>query len=182
MSEDQDDFLDILKDPHAFLQQSKLLKKSSDLLQSYLMDLIYFSEVNMHDKQNDYRETQLALMKSHLLLLGLAFENLIKGISVLLFNDFSSFNELKQKYWKISKGHEIYQLAQNIGIILNEQESFLLDRLEQFILWAGRYPTPTTKEVYLTNFIYNNKLWFLRTDPEVSNMLFDRLIRDYFEK
>ena len=40
------------------------------------------------------------------------------------------------------KSHKIIELAKNLGLQCSKEELELLERLEHYIIWAGRYPIP----------------------------------------
>lgn len=71
------------------------------------------------------------------LLVGFAFENLIKG---LLVEKEPAKYALKTN-WETGSGHELAELARLAEINPTAEELSLLDFLEQTILWSGRYPT-----------------------------------------
>jgi hypothetical protein len=68
---------------------------------------------------------------------ALAIENLLKAIRIKqvkqLFNSRGAF---------VLDTHDVLKLAEDAGISLSQEEHILLERLEQFITWAGRYPMP----------------------------------------
>jgi hypothetical protein len=68
---------------------------------------------------------------------ALAIENLLKAIRlpqvIPLFNSRGAF---------VLDTHDLLKLAEDAGISLLQEERILLERLEQFLTWAGRYPIP----------------------------------------
>ncbi len=68
---------------------------------------------------------------------ALAIENLLKAVCLPqvspLFNKRGAFD---------LDTHDLLKLAEDAGIALSQEERILLERLEQFITWAGRYPVP----------------------------------------
>jgi hypothetical protein len=90
------------------------------------------------------REKKLAYMQSFMLLTAIAFENLIKGIVVAA--EPTSWRSLKA-----DSGHGISTFAA-MFTTLSEPESDLLQRLQEYLLWAGRYTIPTKSARYVEKF------------------------------
>lgn len=67
------------------------------------------------------------------MLMGMAFESLIKAV-------------LTQRNIDFKYIHNLRKLAQQADIKLSEEEFNLLDILSEYILWAGRYPVPKADE------------------------------------
>ena len=75
-----------------------------------------------------------------MMLAGLAIENLLKAIYISAnpaFNESGKFNVAT---------HDLLKLADDINLALTEEERVLIERLEQFLTWAGRYPVPLFTE------------------------------------
>lgn len=94
------------------------------------------------------REDTLAqaygFMTTASLLLGLAFENLIKGIVVAreptLIKDGAVTGRLVT--------HKVADLARDESLLTSDGEYRQLKILEQYVLWLGRYPLPREKQSY----------------------------------
>lgn len=88
------------------------------------------------DESITYPISSIAMMLG-----GFAIENLLKGIKVSqgsqVFDDRGFFT---------IKTHDILELAVQAGVELDTEEKALLERLEQFVIWAGRYPIPLSSE------------------------------------
>lgn len=73
-------------------------------------------------------------------------------------------------------------MLERAGITLNEAESYLVERLEVFVTWAGRYPIPLTLEGYLPRTAPHGGSGSLRTyissDPDMIESLAERLLDD----
>lgn len=72
------------------------------------------------------------LGRVYYMLIGLALENLLKGI---LCND-------SQFLKKEKLNHDLVKYATKCGFSLNEDQKFMLKHLRKHIEWAGRYPIP----------------------------------------
>ena len=81
------------------------------------------------------------LVEVYFMLVGCAFENLLKGIHI---------QRLKATPIRGTrlppeiKTHNVLCLAQKLGMKLSRREEDLLERLEVVVVWRGRYPVPTT--------------------------------------
>ncbi|MBI5021419.1 MAG: hypothetical protein HZB59_08290 [Ignavibacteriales bacterium] len=109
-----------------------------------------------------------------MLLVGYAIENYAKAISVIHHPRVTENGKLKRL-----KRHDLLGLISEINFSLSSDEKELLERLEQFVLWAGRYPIPTdaktvspTKRRMATN---DWLIYSLSADSTVSSQLLDRL-------
>lgn len=78
---------------------------------------------------------------SAMMLGALAIENLLKATRVAqvsqLFDGRGAF---------CLDTHDLLKLAEDAGISLAVEEKSLLERLEQFLTWGGRYPVPLSSE------------------------------------
>jgi hypothetical protein len=75
-----------------------------------------------------------------MLLAALTIENLLKGILVSREAPFRKRGKFQLKT------HKLLDLVARIGLMISEDERFLLERLEEFLEWAGRYPIPVSYE------------------------------------
>jgi hypothetical protein len=74
------------------------------------------------------------------MLAGFAIENLLKGI---LIAEKTPLNE-NGKF--TLKSHELLELAADAGYELVETDQRLLERIQEFTVWTGRYPIPLNSE------------------------------------
>lgn len=110
------------------------------------------------------RDKKLAYMQSFMLLTAIAFENLLKGIAV-------AAEPTGWKALKADGGHGISTFAA-MFTTLSEPESDLLQRLQEYLLWAGRYIIPRESARYIANF---HLLRLRRGDRLLISTLFERL-------
>lgn len=86
-----------------------------------------------------------------MMLAALAIENLLKAIRLpqigSLFDKRGAF---------VLVTHDILQLATDAGVSLSADEQILLERLEQYLTWAGRYPVPLRSEEMRPRTLPNN--------------------------
>jgi len=81
----------------------------------------------------------------YMLLIGLAVENLVKGLLVARHDGPTSDGKLA----KDLKSHQLLDLLKRARIRLDDDQSYLVQRLEAFVVWAGRYPVPGKLDDYL---------------------------------
>ena len=89
----------------------------------------------------------MGLIHSALLLLGLAVENAAKAVYVARDPSLLSMERLDQFPNSSDKGHGIGSLVAGL-FALTEAESDLLSRLQEHVVWAGRYPIPRASTRY----------------------------------
>jgi hypothetical protein len=115
-------------EPHAWLIEAKQLKRAADLVLPELREIFSVSP------QGRPRFEDAKLFNSYMLLAGLALENLAKGILVKRNPGVVTQDKF------ILKGHDLQQLAQQVLSTLSKNELDILNRLTEFVTWAGRYP------------------------------------------
>jgi hypothetical protein len=154
---------------------AKKLKYSSEVLSEKLSDIM--SRENERSDIQEFHMNQLALFQSHMMLIGFALENLIKAVSIKQYtsqgNSITSFEELQKKVWKAKNSHDISEIAQNCNFLLTDDESDLLDRHTEFVIWAGRYHIPKSKSVYDDAF-ENSKLRRKIGDHLIIDRIFEK--------
>lgn len=79
------------------------------------------------------------------LLLGLSFENLLKGIVVAQRGSGSSVGKV-EKDLTTHHMEDLLDLADLSSVSISDDEKSLLIDLEQYVVWAGRYPLPKRSE------------------------------------
>ena len=158
------------QDALGWLEHAKTLKLSADIL---LQELIRISP--QPQVLPGVRERKLAYVRSFMLLTGLAFENLIKGIFIARNPKIVDRKMLDAQLWSaVRKGHGISILASQV-ISLDPAELDLLTRLEEAIIWAGRYPIPINSTQYFQTRMSNKVSLNPAVDSELINSLFERL-------
>jgi hypothetical protein len=88
------------------------------------------------------RVETLEVVSSALLLVGLAVENLIKGVYVARNPGLVDRKRLDRSLWQSDGGHGITDFAKDVMRLTPEEEE-LLDRLQEYTVWADRFPIPT---------------------------------------
>ena len=118
------------------------------------------------------QQRRLAYLDSHMLLIGLAFENLIKGILIGRNPALATARRIESGILG-RKGHGIAEGAKNI-ISLIPQDLQLLERIEEYLFWAGRYPLPLKSGVFVNSEVQELRT-YRSTDPASVNKLFEQL-------
>jgi hypothetical protein len=112
------------------------------------------------------REMGLAYQHSFMLLTALAFENLLTGLAVA-----------KKLDWRKLPGATKHSMSNYVRSLtsVSDAEFDLLRRLEEYLVWAGRYVVPMSAERYANQ----RELRCLRTDdPNTISVLFERLKKE----
>jgi len=125
------------------------------------------------------------LIDSLQLLLGFAIENAIKGNIIANKPDFKDISELNEFMFNDLGGHGIINMVKsNIGSI-NSAEYDLLTRLQESIIWAGRYNSPKilkTKKNKKLNNIKSTHPEFNENDFKICLQLFDKIEKSTMDK
>lgn len=106
---------------------------------------------------------------SYYLLVGLSFENLVKGLSIENNRSAKNFREIFKKWGK--NGHQISKIAEENISLLTKDEISIIKKLETYIMWAGRFHLPKDSDIYTKergNLFYNSK------DYDTINILYER--------
>jgi len=90
-------------------------------------------QANLRSPRRGARTTSVALM-----LAGFAIENLMKGLLVRGQTPLSEDGKFQLR------SHDLFKLSSDAGLSLSDAEARLLERVQEFLMWAGRYPIPLT--------------------------------------
>ena len=154
-----------------WLEKAQGLRYCAVILKTHLLEIIDSPPASR-------RVETLGVVNSTLLLLGFAFENLIKGVKIAQNPNLVDRDRFDIKPWrKADAGHGITTLAKSLVTLTSDEEE-LLNRLQESILWAGRFPIPLTSGRYHDSHSPVNKHQFSTTDFEVAERLFERLEKE----
>ena len=120
-----DRFENSANSPMSWLVCAEGLKRSFDLL---------FNDIESihNERRHEFINTQ----RVALMLIGAAIENVLKGI-------YANNNKLTDGNGKfLRKTHTLMHLVDINGLQLSDEEMRLLEKLYNFIVWAGKYPIP----------------------------------------
>lgn len=103
-------------------------------------------------KKNDFMDW--IFVPIYRMLIAFSVENLLKGIQIIEGNEALEESELSKQL----SSHGLRWYADKVsGIEITEDEKKILDELEQYIRWAGRYPIPK-KAVQLIRRVHSEEL------------------------
>jgi hypothetical protein len=154
--------------PLTWLEQAEFLSMSAVLILDKLREILPVPQV-----YPGVREQKVAFVDSFMLLMGLSFENLIKGVHIAKTPSLSV--EDRMKIWKSHRGgHGISTLIKVVARLSSDEEN-LLKRLEEYAFWAGRYPIPVNTNQYVKSIKPQNLRSFTMQDPALCGTLFERL-------
>ena len=166
MKDAESTYHSLASDAHTWLEQARGARLSADVLYAALAEIMPLSQT-----LPQIREKKLAYMQSFMLLTALGFENLLKGIAVAADSD--GWRQLRA-----DSGHGIATFAAAITE-LSDAERDLLERLQEYLVWAGRYSVPLKPGRY----VVGHGLRTLRAaDPALITRLFDRLAEMLHER
>jgi hypothetical protein len=159
------------QDPLQWFEHANTLKLSADVILQELSRISPQPQV-----RPGVREKKLAYVRSFMLLTGLAFENLIKGIFIAQDPSLVDRKKLDTQLWSsVRKGHGISTLAKKVTS-LSSAELNLLTRLEEYLVWGGRYPIPRNSFDYFKSLNPEARLTIdMSRDPTLISGIFNRL-------
>lgn len=109
-----------------------------------LLPLIEADNRAMNDPSQQAFEP--SVVPVYMMLAGFAIENLAKAMII----EGGSFSPTEREgLVKELTSHDLLGLLDDAGVALTEDETYLVERLETFLRWAGRYPIPLTVEASL---------------------------------
>ena len=129
-----------------------------------------WSDITFGRRQYSTEEREIAGV--YLMLAGMAIENLLKGILVIVEPAI-----VKPNYkldWKNTGGnkHDLIALWQSVGITLNNDETILLQKFTNHILWDGRFPVP---KMAIDNPLDGSFTPFFLEDEQSFEEMFDKV-------
>jgi len=156
-------------DPAAWVEQAEALKIAAEPVLRSLRNVI-------NEPTVDVRLEKMAYVRGYMLLMGCAFENLLKAIAAakgkLSINPNLDLTNVSGH----KGGHSLLSIAIDLGLALSDDEKDYLARLEEYVWWGGRYPVPRTQQSLVDSYS-SRRLTFKTTDPALSDRLFENLKR-----
>lgn len=128
---------------YKWLQNARALMACAKALEPLLEDIWESHRAIFRDKRAGHRLKPNVVNGPYFMLVAFAIENLLKARIVT--KNAMAFREqfdLDNRFPKVLKGHNLYDLALRAGIEITKQEEDLLRRLTRNATWAGRYPVP----------------------------------------
>jgi hypothetical protein len=147
-------------DPAAWHELARTLTIAAEPIKRRFFEIAHVSQ-----NIEGIRLEQLAYVRAYMLLTGLAFENLIKAIVLARHHSLSNLPR---------GGHGLLAILDSLKLELAPVEKDFLRRLEEYVVWAGRYPVPRAAGTYITS-EREGLLTFRSDDPRLSETLFEKL-------
>ncbi|MEK8018399.1 MAG: hypothetical protein VSS75_016135 [Candidatus Parabeggiatoa sp.] len=131
-----------IKSPTSWeISSSQLFRAAGILWKTSEEDLQnLFSEERNELKPDDTLKQFNKIGSVAMMLYGLSIENLLKAVLIKKGDAFKENGKFKYAH------HCLLDLIKKADIGITEKERLLLEKLEKFILWAGRYPLPFNVE------------------------------------
>ena len=126
-----------------WLDKAKQHKYIGEILNEKV--LVAFENYNDNSEEETFRLS--ALIEAMLYHLALALELIIKGFIISQKPDFSNVRELYAYKWNASGGHGIKEMINFNFRNFKSDELELTKRLEEYLMWAGKYPNPKNKRI-----------------------------------
>ena len=145
-------------DPAAWYELARTLRIAAGPVQRRLFEI-----AETPQNIDGIRLEKLACVRAYMLLTGLAFENLLKALGLLLHQSM-----------KGRGGHGLLAMAESLTLELTPVERDYLRRLEEYVVWAGRYPVPLAAGTSVKS-ERMGLLTFRADDPQLSETLFEKL-------
>ena len=121
-----------LESPGSWLMEALWLKRAAEEIDHWK-----HKNADINSPEGDF----VFMIHVYKLLLGLSFENLLKGIVVAQSGPAGSAGVLDKKF----KTHNVEKLLKRIDqtkVSISDSEKKRLIDLERYVKWAGRYPLP----------------------------------------
>jgi len=177
MNEAGEYFNSVERDSWHWLDNSENLKYSSEVIYKELNSLL---EIFRNNRSFENEEKIRALWGSYYLLVGHSFENLVKGLSIENNRSAENFKKIFKKWGK--NGHQISQIAKDNIPLLTKEEISIIEKLETYIMWAGRFNLPRTSDIYTKE---RGNLFYYSKDYDTINILYNRtkdILEQAYEK
>jgi len=126
---------------------------------------------------DEVRLEKLGCVRAYMLLTAVAFENMLKAIAVKRGLLTADGGELRRDVSLSPRGgHGLSEIASNLELDLTPTDVDFLRRLEEYIVWAARYPVPNLAQ-HSSRAQERSLLRLSSSDVQLSDDLFDRLLR-----
>ena len=151
--------------PAAWLKSAWQLKRTSEEIDTFSLPGRGFS----NHTEND-RDAELGwLTPVYRFLIGQSFENLLKGI-IIAQGRTSSSNGKLHKSLSTHSIHNLIELLDNSLVKLTDEDKKILNDLQEYVEWAGRYPISKKANKYKIALGFSNTIH--RKEIDLWNRLF----------
>jgi len=157
-------------DPRQWLSYARSLQYTADMLKP-----IFIKEHQMQNQTSRKNYFPISVSQIYLMTVGFAVENYLKGIYVISHPKIIEDDKLV----KLNR-HALLQLMRELKFIISKEEMDFVERLEEFVLWAGRYPIPAKfdrliPKKHREGTKYDFIVYSLPTDAQIASKLLKRL-------
>ncbi len=158
-------------DPNAWLESARSLKLGARPLFEQLTKLLQSA-----GSRGDIRVEILGYVRASMLVLAVACESLLKAVAAR-----RGLIAVRNKRLNLDPslsargGHGLTEIARNLRLDLTRDEIDLLRRLEEYLVWAGRYPVSKSSVDFVRTRIDDNLLTFSSSDFDLSDGLFEKV-------
>lgn len=111
--------------------------KADGLMRSANVLLTQAREDIKHVADSGDIHVQPPVLGAYVMIAGLAIENLLKGILVMRYQHLDI-----KVFMEAIRGHDLNLLARDAGLGVDQRDSFLLEKVTSYTIWAGKYPAP----------------------------------------
>lgn len=128
-----------------YIEHSKSMKLAAD----ENTKLFIVSQKSMFSEEQ--RILQLGLFRSSMLLYALSVELILKArglfieIDSIISGKIKTYSDFSQR-WKKRSGHEFNGLIEYYKIELTSSETKIINNLQPYSIWAGRFPYPMNED------------------------------------
>lgn len=129
-----------IRNPENWLSSAERLLLAMRLLEPSIADFWSALDASLSKKER-LPDSNLTCCPIHLMLAGLAVENLCKGY-LIKNGEVDGLSDDEVAKWPKRYSHEILKLTRKVKFPPNPQEEILLIRLQSAVHWRGRYPAP----------------------------------------
>lgn len=156
--------------------QAERNKYTSEVLLNELLEIL---QRQKKETNLELSNKKLALVSSFILMAGYALENLLKAALIKKYIkeegpiENVTFSKLKNEVWKSKSGHELKQMALELGINLSECELSFLEKAEIYVKWAGKYFFPQNNSDY--EVVVEGKLGLNKAEANTFTALFNSI-------
>ena len=158
---------DLFRDPLYWCEKAKRQFYSANILHGNLLKLLKTSDNWTSQEDQNF----ISIMDSFFLLVGLSFENLIKGLIISRDLSIIDKKEYEEKYG-FNFHHDLCSMFLKNFRTLTDSEAELLGRLQNYLAWMAKYPVPLEK--YFDKEVYHG---YKLSDPETISHLHSELCK-----
>jgi hypothetical protein len=125
------------RNAHYWLKHAYRHYYASQILYEHLEPIMNKDDIETDEENEQF----ISLWQSYFLLMGLAFENILKGLIISIEPDLVNDQEYAKKY-NFSFNHNLITMFERNFRQLSISEKELIHRLQKYLIWMSKYPVP----------------------------------------